>query len=196
MKRTTRTTIITFKHAAWDAPKIQTQDWCRHDRSEQWPGHDLSGGSVRCVPAPHFDAIVAEAQRVGWPLAYRRDLFVCDRRFLARVPADVPFVFMLRECGTCLYLATTDRIDDYHYAWDAPRFVSKTFGADRVRYYTWDGSRLREHRTPETAAEATRAVANAYGKTFDVCRRTPIARCERGSVARILAGVREERAYA
>jgi hypothetical protein len=174
---TRRQPRITFAHARWDAPRIKTDDYfrCGSAQSESWSGEqDLSGGLVRCIAMPHYDAIVAEATRAGWPRDYRRDVFVHDRNFLARVSPDVPFVWMLRELGSHLYLATTDRIDSKHYAWDAPGFVDSSFGPHIVRFYTWDGSRLHEHRTKETAAEATRELAYRYGTLLPPCWLPPI----------------------
>lgn len=175
---------ITFRHDAWRAPSIKTTDYCEHGKSETWSGHDLSSGTARCVSAPHYDALVAEAKRVGWPTNYRRDLFVHDRNALARIPANVPLVWMLRESGTHLWPATETAIGrsghQDEYAWNMPYSVERAFG-DEVRFYTWDGERLHEHRTAETCAAAARDLAQAYSKGFSACRLAPVTRFDFGT---------------
>lgn len=178
-KRLTRPrTAITFAHARWDAPTIKTACVTVRDCPNMhapWPGEqDLSGGTVRINSMRHFDAIVAECASAGWPTDYRRDVFVHDRAMLAFVPPEVPLVWILRDYGSCLYLCTTDRIDAKNFAWDAPHFCASSFGANRCRFYTWDGERLREHRSAETCADAARELANAYGKGFSICRLPPV----------------------
>jgi hypothetical protein len=117
-----------------------------------------SGEQVRCRPSPAFDAIVAEAKRVGWPVDYRGDLFQHDRDALAVVPAAVPFLWVLRESGTHLYLATPEDIDGArHKAWQVPSWMGTG-----CRFYTWDGFALRSHCDAEACADAVRELAENF----------------------------------
>jgi hypothetical protein len=70
-------------------------------------------------------------------------------------------LWVLRELGTHLY-AVTDRPigrngERAEYAWTVVRSIARTF--DRCRFYTWDGTRLREHRDADTATDAVRELA-------------------------------------
>jgi hypothetical protein len=166
----------TVPHAAWGAPTIVTHPTgtcaapaCILSRAP-WSGENLySGGMARCAPAPHFDAIVAEAERIGWPLQYRRDLYVHDRALLAQLDPSVPFLWIIREGGTHLYGATftDDRPgrDASHFA----KSVASTF-AEPCHFYTWDGRRLWEHATPDDAAEAMAELKRALFRRDDSAR--------------------------
>jgi hypothetical protein len=115
------------------------------------------GQCVRVKPMPHFDAIVAEAERVGWPRDYRADLFVHDRAALDKREPSVPFLWVLRDSGSSLFfVGERDGVghDAAHFATSVPEI----FGAPSCRLYTWDGTRLHAHRTPETAADAVRVL--------------------------------------
>ena len=153
---------IALAHLRWGAPTIQTRDYCSETMREPWPGHDTAPNTgAQCMARPHYAAIVVEAERVGWPTGYRRDLYVHDRNACARLPADVPFVFVLRENGTHLF-PVTYRDGAGH---GAPHFAvpcPAIFRYERSRVYTWDGSRLTAHRTPEAAAERARELESAY----------------------------------
>jgi hypothetical protein len=147
---------------AWDAPSIQTHDYCREACGPTWAGFDSApNAGAQCAARPHYVAIETEAQRVGWPVAYKRDLYVHDRNALARLPRRVPFVFVLRDNGTHLFpVGERDGVghDAAHFAVSCP----DCFGRERCRVYTWDGARLRQHATPEDAADAARDLDRVY----------------------------------
>jgi hypothetical protein len=110
---------------------------------------------------PHWDAIVAEAERVGWPLHYRRDLYVHDRASIAHTSASEPFLWVLRECGT--HFCPVSFVDGVgHGASHFAESVPQIFGPKVCRLYSWDGRTLREHKTPETAAEAMRVLRRRW----------------------------------
>lgn len=116
------------------------------------------GQIVRCKPMPHYNAIAAEAMLAGWPIAYRADVFTHDRNACDRLDASTPFLWVLRDNGSDLYpVGWVDGVghDAAHMAESVPEIV----GRDRCRLYTWDGSRLREHETPERCAAALRELA-------------------------------------
>lgn len=61
--------------------------------------------------------------------------------------------------------------DAAHFAVSCP----ETFGSERCKVYTWDGARLREHRTPENAADAARELAARKDVGQGLCFRPPNA---------------------
>jgi hypothetical protein len=168
---------ITFRHDEWRAPTVKTTDYFRCKESEEtWPGHDTAPNTgARCTPAPHYEALLAEAARVGWPQEYRRDVLVHDRNHCARLDPATPFVWVLRTMGSHLFpIGVRDGVGHgaAHFAVSCP----ETFGTERCRVYTWDGSRLTEHRTPERAAEVAGELETRYlalGTGTGVCFRTP-----------------------
>jgi hypothetical protein len=100
---------------------------------------------------------VAEAERVGWPVQYRCDLYVHDREYLNQLDPSIPFVWILRESGTHLNDVTyVDGVghDAVHFAESVPRI----FTPHECLIYTWDGRYLHKHQTPETAADAIRVL--------------------------------------
>jgi hypothetical protein len=107
-----------------------------------------------------YRAMLAEAKRTGWPERFRSDLLKHDRNALWNLPDAQPFLWVLRECGTCLYAIGADPIDGAgHMVWHAPTFVVDAFGADKCRFYVWDGTGLRALANAEQAAELTREIA-------------------------------------
>jgi hypothetical protein len=157
---------ITVPHVAWGAPRIQTHrtDDCTTPECSraEWSGENTySGGAARCVAAPHWDAVLKEAERVGWPLKYRRDLYVHDRATLGMLDPSVPFVWLLREHGTHLSEVTyVDGVghDAAHFAESVPQI----FRPQVCHVYTWDGRYLHRHQTPATAAHAVRMLRVRY----------------------------------
>jgi hypothetical protein len=149
-----------------DAPRIITHEPnnCTTPRCsrDEWSGENVySGGAAQCTPTPHWEAIVKEAERVGWPRDYRRDLYVHDRAHLGQLDPSEPFVWILRENGTHLFSASyVDGVgqDAVHFATSTPQI----FAPYVCRIYTWDGLRLREHKTPEHAAEAMRELQTRW----------------------------------
>jgi len=152
----------TAPHVTWGAPTITTHrtDDCTAPACTRrdWTGEDVyNGGDARCAPLPHWDAIVAESQRTGLPTSYRRDLYVHDRNHLARLDPARPFLWVLRKGGT--HLVTASFVDGAgHGAAYFATSIPKIFSCDRPRVYTWDGRDLREHETPEGAADAMREL--------------------------------------
>ena len=174
-RRTARVTLN--RSAPWENPTIQTSDYCRASGAgaDAWPGIDTAPNTAaRCTPAPHYEAILAEAARVGWPTAYRRDLLVHDRNILGRLDPATPFVFVLRDKGTHVFpVKERDGVGHgaSHFAVSCP----DTFGRDHCKVYTWDGARLREHETPETAAERAGELERGAETGNGACFRGPNA---------------------
>jgi len=101
-------------------------------------------------PARHYQAIVAKADEVGWPLRFRTDLTKHDRAFLATKPVDRPFTWILREDGTGIYFpGIIDGVG--HRASQMARSQAEIFGADKCKFFVWDGHTLVEHATAEQA---------------------------------------------
>jgi hypothetical protein len=106
-------------------------------------------------------ALSAEASRVGWPAHYKRDLTYWDRNALDGRDPALPFVWVLRECGTYLVAPTQQRrnlwtgelIGDLSAAIDSGRGMLRALAREGGhRFYWWDGSRLREV-SPDDAIE-------------------------------------------
>ena len=120
----------------WGAPTIVTHGTydCTTPACSrgEWSGENTySGGSARCTPVPHWDAILEEAERVGWPLNYRRDLYVHDRTELGRIDPSVPFLWVLREGGTHLYEVTyVDGVG--HHAVHFAESIPQIFPSERL----------------------------------------------------------------
>lgn len=55
-----------------------------------------------------FTLLETESNRVGWPIGFKSDLTVHDRRYLKAVPTDAKLVWILRPMGTHLYAAACD----------------------------------------------------------------------------------------
>ena len=163
---------LTSPHATWEclgAGIMATRDWC-YDRERDTTRDERTTAmraayfaapfiTARVKAMPHFDALAAEAERVGWPRDYRNDLYVHDLRQLDATDPSVPFVWVLRECGTCLNTAEDlNRFGRSHGMHLSPASAADAFGVERCRFYTWDGKHLTHHRTPETCAEAAREL--------------------------------------
>lgn len=84
----------------------------------------------------HFGAIVAMAESLGWPEAYRDDLYKHDREALENWPEDKPFAWSIRNTGTWMILPTCK----HEHEW--AKAVARN--SESSRFYVWDGSRLRE----------------------------------------------------
>lgn len=92
---------------------------------------------------PHYWAIRAAADALGLPTRQRRDVTFFDRQVLAKLDPRAPFVWMLRDDGTHLVLAS-----------DKPRAGGQVHGADAMigwlvdsfghghKFFTWDGVSL------------------------------------------------------
>jgi hypothetical protein len=91
----------------------------------------------------HYAALVAESKRAGWPERFATDLTVHDRAALARRDPSLPFAWVLRTDGTyILYAGPPDQHGNDPV--NLVRLMPDTFGADRCRFYWWDGVSLRE----------------------------------------------------
>jgi hypothetical protein len=98
----------------------------------------------------HYNALVAKADEVGWPLRFRTDLTKHDREFLKTKPIDRPFSWILREDGTSLYFpGLIDGVG--HRASDGARMNAESSGADKCKFFIWDGRALIEFATAEQA---------------------------------------------
>lgn len=101
-------------------------------------------------PARHYLALVAKADEIGWPLRFRTDLTKHDRALLATKPADRPFAWILGEDGTGLYYpGVIDGVG--HRASDCARMHADAVGADKCKFFIWDGFALVEHPTAASA---------------------------------------------
>jgi hypothetical protein len=127
----------------------------RHQAPQPIADHVATGANRRA-----YRAMLAEARRTGWPERFRSDLVRHDRNRLWTMPDGQPFLWVLRECGTCLFAIRADPIDGAgHMVWHAPEFVADAFGPDKCRFYVWDGTGMRELANAEQAAELTRELA-------------------------------------
>jgi hypothetical protein len=90
---------------------------------------------------PHYEALVWEATRVGWPVRFKTDLTEHDRAFLEKRDPSLPFAWMLSEGAT--YLVGAEWID--RWLRRAHHYVSwvEEIG-DETRYYFWNGTSLEE----------------------------------------------------
>lgn len=84
----------------------------------------------------HYRALVAESERVGWPLRYAADLTVHDRASLARTPHAEPFCWALGPSGTVLYFP------ERAGAWGPADFIRTMRQDGERRIYRWDGVSL------------------------------------------------------
>lgn len=86
----------------------------------------------------HWQALVAEAARVGWPTSYERDLTQIDRVILQERDPSLPFGWILREMGTHLFFPEWRQMR----GWSS---IAECFGREPGhRFYRWDGRTLRE----------------------------------------------------
>jgi len=110
----------------------------------------------------HYNALKAAADAVGWPERFRTDLTKHDRIALLSRAESRPFVWCLRTDGTAL-IPPEARPHGEGRDWpDASRMVRWTesaFGAERCRWYLWDGYALQAI-TADAAVEWLRDHAN------------------------------------
>ena len=104
----------------------------------------------------HYAAILAEANRVGWPETFRRDVTVHDRAALAKRDPSEPFGWVLSCLGTYLVFPSTGLVDAKHRPDEMPQIVCDAFGEDDCRFYWWDGRSLCDVKLPEVLAERLR----------------------------------------
>jgi hypothetical protein len=98
--------------------------------------------------APAFRAILAEADRIGWPVAFRTDLDH-DADFIAR-QAPPAFVWIISPCGTHIIAATDATTGPLQVRGTEPLYssreldcIARAFEPEK-RFFTWDGLRLAE----------------------------------------------------
>lgn len=99
-------------------------------------------------------ALCQESARIGLPKNYREDLTVHDRNFCEEIGPDTPIAWIVRESGTHMVAVTPLPIDGAgHTAWG---FIRSCFGPpsgiENCRFYGWDGSYLKEHRSADDLA--------------------------------------------
>jgi len=107
------------------------------------------GHTLMTSDSPAFRAITAEAERIGWPVAFRTDLDH-DADFIARQNPPA-FVWIIRPCGTHIIAATAATSGPLTYRnTSEPLYstreldcIARAFEPDK-RFFTWDGSRLAE----------------------------------------------------
>ena len=115
----------------------------------------------------NFDALLAEADRIGWPERFRTDLTEHDRSTLSRRESTEPFAWVLSRSATYLVFPNRRPIDGAgHYAHEMPTSCREAFGRDNCRWYWWDGTGLVDVGSPEALAEHLRWAAS--GRDRDV----------------------------
>ena len=108
----------------------------------------------------HYEALLAEAQRVGWPERFETDLTTHDRAALEKRDPALPFAWVLNRAATYLAFPSPSPVDGAgHYAQDMPAICARAFGREDCRWYWWDGLALHEVETAEQLAELLRASA-------------------------------------
>ena len=109
-----------------------------------------------------YDALLAEADRIGWPERFRTDLTEHDRLALSRRRSTEAFAWVLSRDATYLVFPSRLPIDGAgHYAHEMRRSCREAFGAENCRWYWWDGAQLTDARSPEALAEHLRCAAGA-----------------------------------
>jgi hypothetical protein len=123
-----------------DVTRIQTDRVCRDADYSAWHQHrpnladEPRGGTVRCSPMPHWDAIVTEANHLGWPERFASDVYTHDRNALAQRDPSEPFVWSIHANGSTI-----------GYSFRRMRLATATANAirpDPCRHYVWDGRTL------------------------------------------------------
>jgi hypothetical protein len=105
----------------------------------------------------HYGALLAEAERVGWPERFRTDLTEHDRLELSRHEPTEPFAWVLSDGATYLVFPSRAPIDGAgHYAHECPAFCESSFGRENCRFYWWDGLALQDVGASERLAECLR----------------------------------------
>lgn len=99
-----------------------------------------------------YTALKAEADAVGWPLAYTSDLFR-DWQATQRRGAGQPFVWVLREHGTDLLWLEGAPGPDRAFAVAWGRALADARHGTAHRWYVWSGRTLRPV-APDRALEA------------------------------------------
>ena len=90
-----------------------------------------------------YDAIVAQAAALGWPVSFRRDLEVHDRSALEARPDDV-FIWGVRETGTFL-LTRGEMLRPERSRQNLRSCIEMCASADvhrDHRVFFWDGRKL------------------------------------------------------
>jgi hypothetical protein len=102
----------------------------------------------------HYDALVVESQRTGWPERFPTDLTTHDQAKLSTRDAREAFAWVLARDATYLVYPSRRPIDGAgHYAYEMPRSCKSAFGADNCRWYWWDGANLLEVGSAEALSE-------------------------------------------
>lgn len=85
---------------------------------------------------PAYQAILAKAEEIGWPQAFRCDLALWDRSYILD-NEGMHFIWAIRPLGTHIY-----RLDPNPVVLD---WFDAACLADReARYFHWDGEKLDE----------------------------------------------------
>lgn len=84
----------------------------------------------------HYDAIVAAAEKIGWPTCYKDDLFLHDKNACEQHSENRPFAWSVRETGTHLIYGDSE----FDRSWG--RAAANSDG-DRARYFVWNGTSLK-----------------------------------------------------
>lgn len=107
--------------------------------------------------------LVAESERTGLPLAYRRDLDYHDLRAIESRPGE-PFLWSLYDSGTHLYFVRPDGPRSYATR-EMPKIIAETW--PEARFYLFDGTALLPCRGAAHARERVEEVEKRFGANVD-----------------------------
>ena len=83
-----------------------------------------------------YDAMVTEAQKLGYPQYFTDDLYKHDRAFCERPEASEPFGWIIRKCGTHILIPGSE------WAYSQARYYSKEAYYDDPHFFWYTDSML------------------------------------------------------
>ncbi len=135
------------------------------------PGPDTTMKREALLSAdPRLQAMLAEASRVGWPIAFENDLYQHDLSILEAHPEE-PMVWILREHGTHLFPIECDSPGQATYARTVIRYWSGEdklnvilSPAERPKFYLVTPAGLTETTAQEAAAKIRSTTPSTTGE--------------------------------
>src|SRR6266568_1619550 len=110
--------------------------------------------------------MLARAEALGWPRTAYRDDLVWDGQWCARHLVDVPFAWMLHDCGSHIVEATAEPVDGVgHRAWEYPGWIVDDH--PDARWFFWDGACLLDVASAEDLAQRIQSAAEARATAPD-----------------------------
>lgn len=106
---------------------------------------------------PRFQAMLAEAARIGWPQGFENDLYQHDLAILEACP-EQKMVWVLRDSGTNLFPIQADSPGAAHYSRCVLRYWS---GDDKLNFIPEPAERPRFYFVGPAGIEETTAIAAA-----------------------------------